>query len=515
MTEVGEVTCRAGARRVLWFSVAFGAVGAGAAGAWTAYRGPDPLALSLGGSLAIIAVVGLHVVTARVDADARGLRSRTLLRHWSVPWYDIADLQIRLRHSTGSRGGESRRVSVLLRDGRRRTLPLPAAVPSELAAFHEQLTALRALHHRYGTDVPESARFRVVSDRTAGSVPVAAAVWCATLLIGAGVAAAFVSDVAVDQRAWETAVPCTAATPVAERAECLTHTSAVIARTDPNRPRINSWLYFTDNRPFARLEVPVEAADGFHAGDRVQLTFWRHEVRTITGSRYVWHRHVQSAGGQAVIAALAALAAGYPGALVLLSLRNRRLPDDEVLPSALPFAFVVAGTALWLVPLCYLHPTTLFASATTITWAAAGALGTVALCVRAWRATRVRAPRPAEVPADVRELEGEVFVYARFLEPTDYNPHCFGTHIALGDGPPAVAPGPGRFAARRIPVERLTVRTVRRVRGGDGDTVPGDWHIAELDDGGRLVRLAAAPDDLALVLRELRVVHERSVREPS
>ena len=100
---------------------------------------------------------------------------------------------------------------------------------------------------------------------------------------------------------------------------------------------------------------------------------------------------------------------------------------------------------------------------------------------------------------------------ARFLEHTDHNPHGFGTHIALGAGPPAVTPGPGRFGARRIPVERLTVRTVRRVRGGDGDTVPGDWHIAELDDGGRVVRLAAAPGDLGVVLRELGAV----VQEPS
>ncbi len=60
----------------------------------------------------------------------------------------------------------------------------------------------------------------------------------------------------------------------------------------------------------------------------------------------------------------------------------------------------------------------------------------------------------------------------------------FGTHIVLGDGPPAVTLGPDRFAGRRVPLERLTVRTVRRVRGADGDTVPGDWHSAELDDGG-------------------------------
>ena len=515
MTEPREVTCRPEARRALWSSVAIGAAGAGAAGAWTAYRGPDPLSLSFGTALALIAVVALHVVTARVDADAHGLRSRTLLRRWSASWDEIADLRIRLRHASGSRGGQSRHVSVLLRNGRRRTLPLPIGRAQELPQFEAELTALRALHHHYGTDVPpESSRVPVIADHSAGRVPVAAFAWCVALLVCAGVAAAFVSGTAADQRAWDAARPCTAATPVAQHGECLSHSSTVIARTDRNTPKKTSWVYFADDRPFERLAVPVEAADNFRAGDKVQLTFWRGEVRTITGAHYVWHRHVQSAGGLAALASLAAVAAGYPAALLLLTLRNRRLPDDEVLPSALPFAFALAGTAAWLLPLCYLHPTTLFASATTIAWAAAGTLTTLALLTWAWRATRVRSPRQPEVPqeaADLADQPDEVFVRARFLDHTDYNPHGFGTHIALGDGPPAVTPGPDRFAARRIPVDRLTVRTVRRVRGADGDTVPGDWHIAELDDGGRLVRLAAAPDDLARVLRELRP----AVREPS
>ena len=511
MTDVPEVTCRPRSPRALWFSVALGAVGAGVAAVWTAYRGPDALGLTVGASLGLIGLVSLHLVAARVDADAYGLRFRTLLRRWSVPWSEVADLQIRLK--SHARGAQSRRVSVLLRNGHRRTLPLPTGDSSELLDFHDQLDALRALHHRYGTDVPESASasVRVVSDRTAGRVPVVAAGWCVALLIVAAAVAASVSGVAVDQRAWEAAGPCTAATPVAEHGECLTYVPAVIARTDSNRSKKISWVYFADNRPFERTMVSREAADGFHAGDKVRLTFWRSDLMAITGSRYVWREHVQSAGDLAAIAALAALAAGYPGAQVLVSLRGRRLPGDEVLPSALPFTLVLAGTAGWLLPLCYFHPTTLFASTTTITWMAAGTLGTAALFGWAWRATRVRPPRPAEVPAELPELDGEVFLSARFLEHTDYNPHGFGTHIALGEGPPAVTPGPGRFAARRIPAERLTVRTVRRVRGDDGDTVPSGWHIAELDDGGRLVRLAAAPDDLAVVLRELgAAVHEPS-----
>jgi len=505
------VICRTPAARGLWSGVGLGTAGVVVAALGTVYGGPDVLWLTVGASFALIGLVSLHLVTARLSADARGLRSRTLLRSWSVPWHEVAELRIRLTRRNGSRGGQIRRVGVLLRDGHRRTLPLPVATgPYELDVFQEQLTALRALHQRHGTGVPESAAVPVVSDRTAGRGWAGAAVlWCVGLLVGAGVAAAFVSDTAADQRAWRAAVPCTAATPVAERRECLTYTSAVIARTDPNRPKKSSWVYFTDGRPFRRLEVPVEAADGFHAGDRVQLTFWRGEVRVVTGSGYVWHRHVPNAGTLAVMSALAALAAGYPGALTLQRMRGRRLPDDEVLPSALPFAVPLAGTALWLVPLCYLHPTTLLASPTTITWAVAGTLGTAALLTWAWRETRIRPADGAEPAVELPELDGEVFVSARFLEHTDYNPYGFGTHIALGDGPPAVTPGPGRFAARRIPVERLTVKAVRRARGGDGDTVPGDWHIAELDDGGRPVRLAAAPADLTRVLHELTAVRER------
>jgi hypothetical protein len=52
-------------------------------------------------------------------------------------------------------------------------------------------------------------------------------------------------------------------------------------------------------------------------------------------------------------------------------------------------------------------------------------------------------------------------------------------------------------------VERLTVKGVRRQRGDDGDLVPRSWHIAELDDAGRPVRLAAALADLTRIVRAL------------
>lgn len=349
--------------------------------------------------------------------------------------------------------------------------------------------------------------------RTAGRGWAGSLALCALLLACAGVAVWFVPNAASDEQAWRRATPCTAGTPAAGRDDCLSTVPAVIARTDANGPKQPSWLYFTDSRPLHRLRVSAVAARDFQAGDHVELTVWRGQVMKVAGAGQSWHEHITTARSLAVVAALLALAAGYPAAKVLVRLQGRRLPDDEVLPSALPFAGALAGTALWLLPLCFLHPTDLLASSTQITWAAAGTLLTLALLTGAWRATRIRTPGDAEAAgrpdegeagASARQREqDEVFLSARFLEPTDFNPHGFGTHIALGDGAPAVTPGPGRFAAKRIPAERLTVRNVRRARGSDGDTVPRSWHIAELDDAGTPIRLAAAPADLTRIIRAL------------
>ncbi|MGY0055814.1 PH domain-containing protein [Streptomyces sp. LZ34] len=510
MTDTWEVTCRPPWKRPLWFFVGLGAAGASLAVVRMVFWGRLlDVWLGAGLLLALVGIASLHAVTAQVSADADGLRSRTLLRRRSVAWRDIADLRVRLKYANTPRVQETRRVSVVLRDGRKRLLPLPQSLSPHDPDFDAKLEALRALHRRYGA--PESSHLRVVSYRTAGRGWAGSLGLCALLLAGAGLAAWFVPSFASDERAWRSAIPCTAGTPATERDTCLTTLPAVIARTEANPPKQRSWLYFTDGRPLERLMVSSDAAGEFQAGDSVELTVWRGQVREVAGEGHVWREHIPGAGELAVLAAVFALAAGYPGAQVLLRLRGRRLPDDEVLPSALPFAAALAGTALWLLPLCYLHPTTLLASPAPITWAATGSLVTLALFAWAWRATRVRAPGAfgatgaAQVPEVDAEKETEAFLAARFLEHTDYNPLGFGTHIVLGGGPPAVTPhpGPGRFAAKRIPVERLTVKNVRRARGSDGDTVPRSWHIAELDDAGEPVRLAAAPDDLTRIIREL------------
>ncbi|MGX1912624.1 PH domain-containing protein [Streptomyces phaeochromogenes] len=519
MTDVREVICHPFGRRVLWFFAGLGAAGAGAAVVRLAYGGPDVV---LGVGLLLVPVGGwaLYRATARVRADAYGVHSWTLLRRRSVRWGDIADLRVRLKYANTPRVQDTRGVSLLLRDGRKLLLPLPRSWSYDDSDFDAKLDAFRVLHRLHGT--PESDHVPVVSYRTAGRGWAGSLALCVLLLGGAGLAAWSVPSTASGERAWRSATPCTTGTPAAERDECLTTLTAVIARTDATWSRNkSSWLYFVDGRPMDRLAVSSDGAKMFRTGDSVELTVWRGEVREVVGEHHVYRLHVPASGEPAVVAAVCLLAAGYPAARVLLRLRGRRLPDDEVLPSALPFAGALVGTALWLLPLGYLHPTTLLTDPVAITWAAAGSTASLAFLVWAWRATRVRTPGEIDVTGvagvigvteeavgfaeEEADEEYDVFLAARFLESTDYNPYGFGTHVVLGGGPLAVTPhpGPGRFAAKPVPVERLVVKEVRRVRGGDGDTVPSGWHIAELDDAGAPVRLAAAPDDLTRILREL------------
>ncbi|MFI5802093.1 PH domain-containing protein [Streptomyces sp. NPDC051561] len=506
MSDVRNVSLRPRGVRALWCCVALGACGAVLAAVRMAYFGRTVDAWAGAGLL--LALVGLGCllgVSARVSADASGLHVRRLLRRRSVPWPDIADLHVHLRH--GRHGEERKRVRVVLRDGHRRRLPLPRQWSNDdSAGFDAGLDGLRALHRRYGS--PRSGHLPVVTSRSAGHGPARPLAAGVLLLVCAGLAG-WLTPVAEEQaRAWRTAVPCVAGTPTAGRGECLTTLRAVIARPEAQSGKKSSWLYFAGGVPQERLSVSHEGAAGFRAGDGVELTLWRGQVRVVAGEHHVWREHFSVGGEAAVATALCVLAAGYPGALLLMRVRGRLLPHDEVLPSAVPFAGALAGTALWLAPLCYFQVSAPLGTPVTSAWAVAGAGVSAVLFGWAWRATRLRTPGEAAggraAPAD---STGEVFLAARFLESVDYSPYGSGTHIVLGGGPPATTPhpGPGRFAAKRIPVERLTVKEVRRQRGGDGETVPRNWHIAELDDAGTPVRLAAAPADLARILAELNL----------
>ncbi|PZT76111.1 MULTISPECIES: PH domain-containing protein [unclassified Streptomyces] len=499
MSEPGEVIHRVPARNVSWWGTGVCAVAAVLAVLLVRQWPQAPAVVFwLCVVIALMGPIFLYPATARLTAGAYGLRSRTLLRRRSVPWSRVAELR---RDIQPGRNHDIHRVSVLLENGRSFRLPLPIS-GTDLARFDAELEALRALHRRYGSPAPDGEA-PVITHRAAGRRPVVTWIVCALLLTASAVAATYVADAAAEQRAWRAAVPCTDATPAGDRRTCLTTFTGVIERTDVNGGRGSSYLYFTGDEPLHRLAVAQDDASAFRSGEKVELVFWHGRPRTVTGERHVWRDHLTGPGEVAVFSAACALGAGYAGSLLLIRRRGRRLRDDELLPSALPFAGAFALTAAWLLPLCALRPTDPPGSPGTVVWAAAGTAGSAVAFVLAWRATRLRAPGETPVVApDGRDH----FLSARFLEHTAYNPNLYGTHVVIGGGPPAVTPhpGPGRFAAHRIPAEHLTVVDVRRARGSDGDLAPRGWHIAEIDDAGEPVRLAAAPGDLARILDALR-----------
>lgn len=518
MNDVREVVCRPGLKRPVRRFVVSAAGAVVLAGVWlvvvggTDWGGGRDVRPYAGAGVTLAGIVFLHWAVAQVRADAYGVHARTVLRRRSVPWGDIADLRVHVQR--GRHGQELHRVGMLLRDGRTRRLPVPvSASPHDRPAFDARLDALRALHRRYGA--PESEHVPVISYRTAGrgtALPLGLGL---LLLAGAVVAAWYVPVVQSEERAWASAVPCTAEE---NSPDCLTTLSAEISRVEVGTGKERSRLYFADARPQDRLVVSQEGAEGFRAGQQVEVVLWRGQVREVSGGHHVWRENVVGGGEVAVAAAVCLLGSGYAGSVLLVRRRGRRLPDDEVVPSAVPFAVTLAGTAVWLLPLIHLNPSGPPDSVRDLAWAGAGTLASLGLFVRAWRVTRVRPlrqdpgggrPRGSieEAHEDRGDASGEdVFLAARFLESTDYNPHGFGTHVVLGGGPPAVTPhaGPGRFGAKPIPVERLTFQGVRRLRGGDDDTVPRHWDVAEFDDGGRTVRLVADPDDLDRIVRAIR-----------
>ncbi|MFE9847763.1 PH domain-containing protein [Streptomyces sp. NPDC005576] len=460
-----------------------------------------------------------------VHADAGGVRCRGALRRVTIPWQDVVALRV---HRAPMKSGERRRVSLLLRDGRVRSLPRPRSYRITDPEFDAEVEALRVLHRRHGTPA-EPDHLHVITTRTGGHGVTGPIAWCVPLLLVAMVISLWaVPNSLADERAWRAVVPCTAATPLAERGECLSTLPGVVVRTDVHERRKYNSLYVSAGRKTDRIRVSHETAGAFARGDRLEVTFWRGRPRAFTGAHGQWHEHRAPAGQLLALAVALVLAAGYPAARAVQRVRGRRLPDDEVLPSALPFAGALLVTALWLLPLCVLHPTDMLGSPTTTTWAGVGAAVTAGLLVLAFHVSRVRPPRHTVRAGDAGNTEntentkdtkdthdaddtvtadGEaVFLSARFLEATEYNPHHFGTHVVLGGGDVlAVSPhaGPGRFGVHRVPVERLTLLRVRRVRGGDGDEVSRGWHVAEFDDAGTPVRLSAAPDDLARILRAL------------
>ncbi|MFE0177539.1 PH domain-containing protein [Streptomyces sp. NPDC059002] len=448
----------------------------------------------------------------RLDADAAGLRFRSLWRWRRIEWDEIARLGV--VEKDHGRGGRTRHVAAELRHGGRLVrLPLPYGTAPFDEIFDDELARLRALHRRH-TDLPPAPEFPLFGAAPA-EAPRARLVkarllplfLCVMATAGAGYVA--VMGIAPEERQareWRASVPCPATQgPADPRRDCRTTLHGVIERTayKYNKRGEDDWLSFTGNRPTGRLNVRVETAKAFEPGDRVALTWWRGRLMTVASKEHTAEEDVPRPGSQAAVVTLALLG-GSAFALLALAGRRRRgqpvAPGDRAEPTGMTFLLPIGLTALWAVPLAGLRPD----AAVAVPVGAVCGLGTLALVIMAWRRTGPRgAPAPRALPRDE-----DVFLPARFLDDTPYNPHHLGTHIVVGKPPMAVLPhgGPGRFAAKDIPTQRLTVQGIRRPL--PTEDVPSTWNVADLLDEGTHVRLAASPANLAVLVEEL----ERSGR---
>ncbi|QIY60653.1 hypothetical protein HEP85_01765 [Streptomyces sp. RPA4-2] len=326
---------------------------------------------------------------------------------------------------------------------------------------------------------------------------------CVVTVVGAACFAVVgVSSEERRDREWRAATPCAAAAPVDVRADCVTTLPGVIERTKAklNRSHRDSWLYFSGGRPVDRLNVSYDTAAAFEAGDHVTLTWWRGELMKVASERHTANEGVPRPGGIAGGVVFCVLAAGALAVFTLVRRRRDGRPvaaDEPTSPSVFNFLMPLAVAAVWAVPLAGARPGRVVA----IPVAAAGLLVVLVLLARAWRVSG-RTP-----PLEPRALpEGEdVIVQARFLQDTPPDPGLQGSHIAVGAGPMAVLShgGPGRLAGKAIPVGRFDVRGLRRPKRFTEQNVPAHWYVAELLDSGTPVRLAAAPADLLLLVREL------------
>jgi hypothetical protein len=249
-----------------------------------------------------------------------------------------------------------------------------------------------------------------------------------------------------------------------------------------------------------RVNVSYDTAGALGPGDHVTLTWWRGDLMTVASRQYRADEGVPSPGTTAGLVVFCILAAGSFAVFLLVRHPRDGRPvtaADPAQASVSLFLNPLLVTALWTLPLAGSRPGRAVAGPVT----AAGVLLVLALLAHAWPMSG------RTLPVEPRPLpEGEdVFLPATFLPDTPAGRRLAGTHIVLGAGPMAVLPhgGPGRFAAKEIPVGGFTVQQMRRPERTTERNVPAHWYVAELLCSGHPVTLAAAPADLLLLVGEL------------
>ncbi|NGN64372.1 hypothetical protein G5C51_10705 [Streptomyces sp. A7024] len=330
---------------------------------------------------------------------------------------------------------------------------------------------------------------------------------CLAALAGGGyVAVAGVGPEEREARAWEAAEACPAmsGTPDIGR-DCRTTVRGVVEETHAERPKRRghapNWIAFRNDKPAPKVNVAdFDTAAEYGPGDRVELTWWRGRLMTVSGEGRTFDQNVPAPRALAVLVTVAVPIAA--GGLVLWLGRRRRAgqsvaPGERGDAGGKAFLVPILATAAWTILLAALRPGVGVAQGVAL----ACGLGTLALTAIAWRQTGSRG-RPEERVLPAGE---DTYVPAMILGRVPYEGHFGGSWIVVRDDSMALVPSKSRFGAKEIPVRRLRVQHVRRPRAEE-EGVPSSWHVAELLDGDTPVRLTAAPDDLAALLDRIRSV---------
>ncbi|MFF9351307.1 hypothetical protein [Streptomyces sp. NPDC014734] len=326
-----------------------------------------------------------------------------------------------------------------------------------------------------------------------------------------------------DHRDYTAATACPVEEPGKPRAsrepdrDCLAESPAVVVRTESGRRGRSTYRYLFLTAPpsptasvagdGAAREFRLEMSSGspvfgaVTAGDRVRVTYWRGEARSVafghlrqgTGAVPGGARRLFLAAGLAMLMLGAAfLWGGYWWARrsadsPALDPWQIRVPTGAFL--CLAGAGAVAAFATDSVPAVLM---------TTVVAALVIAVPTVLIIRRRLRRTTDTMTVVPRVP------EGERCLRALVLGDVPYSVDGFD-HLVIGPGLLAATPDPtGRVARRRLPSSLTPVRVRPPYRTDPGAAALNGLRVVECRDGTTPVVIAATADDVPWILGALR-----------
>ncbi|WP_030680829.1 hypothetical protein [Streptomyces sp. NRRL B-1347] len=303
-----------------------------------------------------------------------------------------------------------------------------------------------------------------------------------------------------------------ACAPGARSDSCTTTVSATVVGTeDEARGRkVDHWLRVTERGGDGRVRrvhmAGAELHDAVRAGDRVSLTYWRGEIRTVRFGTAAEETDASPADDWRLPLGIGLLVLPIGlGALGTVWWWRTRYATAAHANAWQLGVGVVAGALLGCAGFVASQACPSVPGALLVT--AAGVPPVAALTgLIAWLTRRKE--RRAVDTSDIVPVPpaGKRCVRAAVLGDVPYDVDGFD-HLVVGDGVPAVTPDPdGRVARRPLPPS-LTVREVRAPRpddfgalavGGTYDTV-----VIECRDGDATVLVVLAREDAPVVLGAL------------